>query len=97
METGVLKRDIFDRIGYTDVNFYPAYFVDNDYAKRIQLAEIKCCTLQNARFFHFWSRVFKQGSGVGANSCFWKLLTRQNLAGHQLPTVCNPQFENRAV
>jgi GT2 family glycosyltransferase len=64
------KRDVFDRIGYTDVNFYPAYFVDNDYAKRISLAGIKCCTLMNARFFHFWSRVFKQGSGGSTDYYF---------------------------
>jgi GT2 family glycosyltransferase len=64
------KRDAFDKVGYTDVNFYPAYFVDNDYAKRIDLAGIKCCTLKNARFFHFWSRVFKQGSGGSTDYYF---------------------------
>jgi GT2 family glycosyltransferase len=64
------KRDVFDKIGYVDVNFYPAYFVDNDYAKRIDLAGIKCCTLENARFFHFWSRVFKQGSGGSTDYYF---------------------------
>lgn len=64
------KRDVFDKIGYTDVNFFPAYFVDNDYAKRIDLAGIKCCTLKNAMFFHFWSRVFKQGSGGSTDYYF---------------------------
>lgn len=57
------KKSIFSRVGYTDVNFYPAYFVDNDYANRMTMADVKCCSLGNARFFHFWSRVFKQGSG----------------------------------
>lgn len=57
------KRSVFDKVGYADVNYYPAYFVDNDYANRMVMANIKCCTLKNARFFHFWSRVFKQGSG----------------------------------
>lgn len=57
------KRSAFDKVGYTDVNYYPAYYVDNDYANRMVRANIKCCTLKNARFFHFWSRVFKQGSG----------------------------------
>lgn len=64
------KRDAFDIIGYTDVNFFPAYWVDNDYARRIELAGIKSCTLKNARFFHFWSRVFKQGSGGSTDYYF---------------------------
>ena len=64
------KRETFDKIGYTDVNFFPAYFVDNDYARRIHLSNIKCCTLNNARFFHFWSRVFKQGSGGSTDYYF---------------------------
>lgn len=65
------KREVFEKIGYTDVNFYPAYFVDNDYANRIVRADIKSCTLLNARFFHFWSRVVKQGSG-GSNHHFFE-------------------------
>lgn len=64
------KRSVFDKVGYTDVNFYPAYFVDNDYAKRMVMANIKCCSLMNARFFHFWSRVFKQGSGGSTDRYF---------------------------
>ena len=57
------KRGVFDKIGYTDANFFPAYFIDNDYARRIVISGIKCCTLVNARFFHFWSRTIKQGEG----------------------------------
>ena len=64
------KKNAFQRIGYTDVNFYPAYFIDNDYANRIVRAGLKCCTLTNARFFHFWSRTIKQGSG-GSNQRYF--------------------------
>ncbi len=64
------KRSVFDRIGYTDVAFYPAYYIDNDYARRIVLAGIKCCSLSNSRFFHFWSRVLKQGGGGSDNKYF---------------------------
>ena len=64
------KKSVFDRVGYLDANFYPAYFVDNDYARRIVLSGIKNCTLLNARFFHFWSRVLKQGSGGSAPHFF---------------------------
>lgn len=65
------KRAVFEKIGYADVNFYPAYFVDNDYARRMAEYPIKSCTLANARFFHFWSRVIHQGSG-GSNSKFFE-------------------------
>ena len=64
------KKGVFDKVGYTDVNYYPAYFVDNDYAKRMDMAGVKGCTLTNARFFHFWSRVFKQGSGGSTDHYF---------------------------
>lgn len=57
------KKDIFEKVGYTDANFFPAYYIDNDYARRLVLSGIKCCTLTNARFFHFWSRTIHQGSG----------------------------------
>lgn len=64
------KRGAFEKVGYTDVNFYPAYFIDNDYARRIILSGIKCCTVLSARFFHFWSRTVHQGSGGSTNFYF---------------------------
>jgi len=64
------KKSVFEKIGYTDVNFFPAYFVDNDYAKRMAEFPIKNCTLGNARFFHFWSRVLHQGTGGSTNRYF---------------------------
>lgn len=65
------KKSVFDKVGYTDVNYYPGgYFGDNDYAKRMEMAGVKGCTLANARFFHFWSRVFKQGSGGSTDHFF---------------------------
>lgn len=65
------KKSVFDKIGYTDVAFYPAYYIDNDYARRIVNANIKCCSLVNARFFHFWSRTINQGSG-GSNAHYFE-------------------------
>jgi GT2 family glycosyltransferase len=64
------KRDCFNKIGYTDVNFYPAYYIDNDYARRIVKSGLHCCSLVNARFFHFWSRTIKQGTGGSSNRFF---------------------------
>lgn len=64
------KKSVFEKVGYTDVGFYPAYFVDNDYARRMVISGIDCCTLTNARFFHFWSRTIHQGSGGSTDSYF---------------------------
>ena len=64
------KKRVFDIIGYTDVNFYPAYYVDNDYARRIVIANLNHCSLVNARFFHFWSRTIHQETG-GSNSSYF--------------------------
>ncbi len=64
------KKSVFHKIGYTDVNFFPAYFIDNDYARRIVLSNIKCCSMTNARFFHFWSRTIHEGSGGSTSKQF---------------------------
>jgi GT2 family glycosyltransferase len=65
------KRSVFDKIGYTDANFYPAYFIDNDYARRAVNADLKCCTMPDAVYFHFWSRTIKQGTGGASNHKFF--------------------------
>ena len=64
------KKSVMSTVGYTDVNFYPAYYIDNDYARRIVNAGIRCCSVVNARFFHFWSRTIKQGSGGSTGTNF---------------------------
>jgi GT2 family glycosyltransferase len=57
------KKSVMDRIGYIDVNFFPAYFSDNDYCVRGTIAGVKACTLPHSAYFHFWSRTIHQGSG----------------------------------
>lgn len=65
------KRSLFDEVGYTDVNFYPAYYIDCDYTIRATLSDtLKYCTVRNACFFHFWSRTIFQESG-GSNDKFF--------------------------
>lgn len=64
------KKSIFEKVGYTDVAFYPAYFIDNDYANRIVRSGAKVCSLGNAKFFHFWSRTIHQGSGGSTSTAF---------------------------
>ena len=65
------KRSLFNDIGYTDVNFFPAYYVDCDYTIRVAISgTLKYCTVINAKFFHFWSRTLFQESG-GSNDKFF--------------------------
>lgn len=66
----LFKKSVMEKIGYIDVNFYPAYFEDNDYARRAVLAGIKSCTAINGIYFHFWSRTIKQGSGGSTSKYF---------------------------
>jgi len=64
------KQSVMDKIGYVDVNFYPAYYSDNDYARRGVNAGIKTCALGNSQYFHFWSRTIHQGSGGSTGRYF---------------------------
>lgn len=64
------KKSVFDKIGYIDVNFFPAYFEDNDIARRAVNAEIKSATALDAWYFHFWSRTFKEGTGGSSHKYF---------------------------
>ena len=64
------KPSVMEKIGYIDVNFYPAYYSDNDYARRGVNAELKTCALGNSQYFHFWSRTIHQGSGGSTHKYF---------------------------
>ena len=66
------KRSVFDKVGYIDVNFYPAYYSDNDYVRRALHAETKSCTASNSIYFHFWSRTIHQETG-GSTHRYFKL------------------------
>lgn len=64
------KKSVMDTIGYIDVAFYPAYYSDNDYARRGVNAGLKTCALGNSVYFHFWSRTIHQGSGGSTDKYF---------------------------
>lgn len=66
----LFKKSVFDAIGYIDVNFYPAYYEDNDYVRRAVHANLKSCTLGNAIYFHFWSRTIHQETGGSTHKYF---------------------------
>ena len=66
----LFKKTIFDKVGYIDVNFYPAYYEDNDYVRRAIRAGVKSCTVTNSFYFHFWSRTIHQETGGSTNRYF---------------------------
>jgi GT2 family glycosyltransferase len=66
----LFKKSVFEKIGYIDVNFYPAYYSDNDYVRRAVHAKTKSCNLANSWYFHFWSRTIKQGTGGSTHRFF---------------------------
>lgn len=68
----LFRRSVFEKIGYIDVSFYPAYFSDNDYVRRALVSGIAGCALSHSVYFHFWSRTIHQGSG-GSNNHFFDL------------------------
>jgi GT2 family glycosyltransferase len=70
----MLKKETIDKIGWFDEKFYPAYFEDNDYHYRINMAGLKAYKSNQALFFHFGSRTMQSSGYVKAvcNENFWK-------------------------
>lgn len=60
-----IRKTTSEKIGYFDVNYFPAYFEDNDYGLRCLLGDVKVGIVHSARYYHFWSRSIHEG-GVGA-------------------------------
>jgi len=55
------RKKLFDRIGWFDERFVPAYYEDNDFGYRMHLAEISRHTVPS-RYFHHMSATLKQYS-----------------------------------
>lgn len=67
----LFRKGTFDKIGYIDVNFYPAYYEDNDYVRRAILKDVTSCTIMNSVYFHFWSRTIHQGPMGASHSGYF--------------------------
>lgn len=51
----MISRMTVERVGEFDEGFYPAYFEDNDFHYRINLAGLKAVTYPPAMFYHYGS------------------------------------------
>lgn len=56
-----IKKSVVDKVGYVDINFFPAYFDDNDYGLRCKLGGVKFGLVPSAVYQHFWSRSIHEG------------------------------------
>ena len=68
-----IKKSTLDKIGYFDVNYYPAYFEDNDYGIRCKLGNVKVGIVTSARFYHFWSRSIHEGGVEELNEKYFNI------------------------
>ncbi len=55
----LLRRGAYDRIGPFDERFYPAYFEDNDYHRRMKLLGIREVLVDGASYDHVGSATLK--------------------------------------
>ena len=67
-----IKKSTFDKVGYFDVNYYPAYFEDNDYGLRCKLGGVKVGIITKAIFYHFWSRSIHEGGARALNAKYFE-------------------------
>ena len=56
-----IKKSFFDKIGYADVNFYPAYYCDNDVLIRSKLTDVTIGFVDSAHYLHYRSRSINEG------------------------------------
>jgi GT2 family glycosyltransferase len=57
----LLKKAAYARVGPFDENFWPAYFEDNDYHRRMKLADVKELGVPEATYDHIGSASLEQG------------------------------------
>lgn len=75
----LLKHAAYAKIGPFDENFYPAYFEDNDYHRRMKLLHIHELQVADAGYLH-----------VG--SAYLKSMTPQERAEHDHRFQCNHEY-----
>ena len=60
----MINNETIKKVGYFDENFYPAYFEDNDYHMRINLAGFKAVKVNTAIYYHYGSMTIKEGADI---------------------------------
>lgn len=60
----MITERCFQQVGPFDENFYPAYFEDNDYHRRIILSGLNSRMITNAPYYHYGSTTQRTNDGV---------------------------------
>lgn len=69
----IVKKSYFEKVGYIDVGFYPAYFEDTDYVRRGFLTGCRHAEHPDAYYFHFWSRTVFDAQPSAVNERYFIL------------------------
>ena len=72
----ITKKETIERVGYFDEKFYPAYFEDNDYHYRINLAGLKAVKTNRALYFHYGSRSIKNNDQIKTTADYGYTINR---------------------
>jgi len=72
----IVRRSFFDKVGYVDTGFYPAYFEDNDYVTRGFIANCKFSEVVSAKYLHFHSRTVVEAQPLSVNARYYPLNRR---------------------
>ncbi len=56
----LIKREVYDRIGGLDEDFFPGNYEDDDYSIRVKMAGFKVVVADNVFIFHYGSESFKK-------------------------------------
>lgn len=60
----MMNVETIEKVGWFDEEFYPAYFEDNDYHRRINLAGYKAVTSNKIPYYHYGSMTIKEGAEI---------------------------------
>ena len=59
----MVNRECWEKVGEFDEVFFPAYYEDNDFHHRMNLAEVKAVCYPSAMFLHYGSRTQNEALG----------------------------------
>lgn len=71
------EKDFEEYPGLFDEKYYPAYFEDNDFHRRIKLAGMRAVKTNTALYYHYGSRTIKENKEVGHISDTYYLTNKQ--------------------
>jgi hypothetical protein len=67
----VTRPSTFEKHGWFDPNFRPAYFEDNDYYARVVLGNGECCVVNAAQFHHHGSATIRLDCEAAHHVSHW--------------------------